>query len=100
MSHALLLELIEVFQRSKFDRYLTIEVRRSFLAQIVRRSTLTFVSSDIQRCRDPKDDHILNLAVDGGATLILSGDRDLAALHPFRGIEIASPAAYLAKHAK
>jgi uncharacterized protein len=31
------------------------------------------------------------LAVSGGATRIITGDADLLALHPFRGIAIVTP---------
>jgi putative PIN family toxin of toxin-antitoxin system len=51
----------------------------------------------IQVCRDPKDDKFLELAFNGTALLIITGDVNLNALHPFRGIEILSPAAYLTR---
>jgi putative PIN family toxin of toxin-antitoxin system len=51
----------------------------------------------IRACRDPKDDKFLSLAVSGHADLILTGDADLLALHPFQGIAILSPADYLAR---
>ena len=51
----------------------------------------------IQVCRDPKDDKFLELAVNGAAQLIITGDADLLALHPFRRTEILTPARYLAR---
>lgn len=42
----------------------------------------------VQKCRDPKDDKFLELAVNGKADYVITGDKDLLALHPFRGIEI------------
>jgi predicted nucleic acid-binding protein len=45
-------------------------------------------------CRDPTDDKFLELAVNGRADLIVSGDADLLALDPFRGIPIITPTAY------
>jgi predicted nucleic acid-binding protein len=39
----------------------------------------------------------LELAVDGRADLILTGDQDLLALHPFRGIPILTPGEFLAR---
>ena len=50
----------------------------------------------IQVCGDPKDDKFLELAVKGSARLIITGEADLLALHPFHGIEILTPARYLA----
>jgi predicted nucleic acid-binding protein len=53
-------------------------------------------TTDIQACRDPDDDRLLELAVDGRATHLVTGDADLLALHPFRGIPILTPADFLA----
>jgi putative PIN family toxin of toxin-antitoxin system len=49
----------------------------------------------IAACRDPNDDKFLELAVNGRADLIVSGDRDLVALNPFRGIPIVTPAIFV-----
>jgi predicted nucleic acid-binding protein len=49
----------------------------------------------LQACRDPRDDKFLALAVAGHADCIITGDKDLLALHPFRGIAILTPMAYL-----
>lgn len=49
----------------------------------------------IRACRDPKDDKFLELAVNGSASLIITGDKDLLALDPFRGIGIITPAGFL-----
>ena len=46
---------------------------------------------DPSDCRDPKDDKFLELALNGKATHIVSGDEDLLVLHPFRGIPILTP---------
>lgn len=44
----------------------------------------------IKECRDPKDDKILELSISGKADLIISGDKDLLVLSPFRSIQIQS----------
>jgi putative PIN family toxin of toxin-antitoxin system len=49
----------------------------------------------IRACRNPKDDTFLEVAVNGSASVIVTGDRELLSLHPFRGIDISSPKAYL-----
>ena len=51
----------------------------------------------VRAFRDPKDDKFLELAVNGAAQLIITGDADLPALHPFGGIDILAPAHYLAR---
>jgi putative PIN family toxin of toxin-antitoxin system len=46
--------------------------------------------------KDPTDNKFLECAVEGGADYIVSGDKHLRRLERFRGIEIVSPAAFLA----
>jgi uncharacterized protein len=53
------------------------------------------IAERIAACRDPTDDKFLELAVSGKADLIVSGDGDLLALNPFRGIPILAPAAFV-----
>ena len=53
------------------------------------------ITEHIAACRDPKDDKFLELAVSGRADLIVSGDQDMLALNPFRGIPIVTPAAFV-----
>jgi predicted nucleic acid-binding protein len=55
---------------------------------------LVTISERIAACRDPTDDKFLELAVSGHADLIVSGDADLLALNPFRGIPVLKPALY------
>jgi putative PIN family toxin of toxin-antitoxin system len=54
------------------------------------------ITTQVEACRDPDDNIILALAVDGKADIIVSGDKDLLDLHPFRGIPILKPAEFLA----
>ena len=37
----------------------------------------------VQECRDPKDDKFLELALNGRADYIITGDKDLLVLNPF-----------------
>jgi putative PIN family toxin of toxin-antitoxin system len=86
-----------VLARPKLDHYLTLKMRQEFLLELGEIAELVPVIQRIRACRDSRDDKFLELAVNGEADLILTGDRDLLALNPFRGISIESPAEYLAK---
>jgi len=66
-----------------------------FLALLVKEATLVEVTQRVKECRDPKDDKFLELAVNGSADFIVSGDKDLQVLHPFRNIPILSPREFL-----
>ncbi|PSB15768.1 putative toxin-antitoxin system toxin component, PIN family [filamentous cyanobacterium CCP2] len=88
MSMAVLMELEEVLSRSKFDKYVTPLERQLFLASFVKTVEFVEAGEPIEICRDPKDNKYLELAVNGQATCIVSGDADLLVLHPFREIPI------------
>jgi putative PIN family toxin of toxin-antitoxin system len=53
------------------------------------------ITERIAACRDATDDKFLELAVNGEADVIVSGDADLLVLNPFRGIPIVAPAAFV-----
>lgn len=97
MSAATLAELSEVLSRSRFDRYVSRADRQHFLRLLGGIVRVVSVTRRIEACRDPEDDKFLDVALNGEAQLILTGDRDLLALHPFHGIEILSPADFLVR---
>jgi putative PIN family toxin of toxin-antitoxin system len=88
-------ELKEVLFRSKFDRYVSREERTLFLAQLGSVAELVPIIQLVRECRDPKDDKFLEVALNGRADVIITGDADLLAMHSWRGIAILSPAEYL-----
>ena len=59
-------------------------------AQLVKPAT------GVSVCRDPQDNHLLALALDGKAQCLITGDSDLLVLSPFRDIQIVTPAEFLA----
>jgi putative PIN family toxin of toxin-antitoxin system len=95
VSDSILAEFAEVFGRSKFNKYVSSAKREAALRHIRSVSTVVAIPFPIRACRDPKDDKFLEVAVHGRADLIVTGDTDLLALDPFRGIEILTPAEYL-----
>ena len=94
-SEPVLAELREVAGRAKFDRYLDVATRREFVDRYAAAARLIPVMHTVRDCRDPKDDKLLELALSGRADLILTGDEDLLVLHPWRGVSILTPSAYL-----
>ena len=88
LSLDLLEELNEVLGRERFDRYVTSEEREEFLEALVERAILVEITENVQVCRDPKDNQVLDLALNGEARYIISGDRDLLILHPFRDVMV------------
>ncbi len=97
ISEATLEELADVLARSKLDPYVTIEERQEFLRLLDRIAEMVPIIHTIRACRDARDDKFLELAVNGEASLIITGDADLLDLDPFQGIPIITPASYLAR---
>ena len=97
VSDATLDELADVLSRSKFDPYVTLEDRKQFIRLLGRISERVESVRRIRACRDPRDDKFLEVAVNGGSDLIISGDKDLLILNPFMGIPVISPSDFLRK---
>ncbi len=95
VSQATIEEINEVIRRPAFDLYIFEDERIQFISALVREATLIDISETIVECRDPKDDNFLELAVNGQAAAIVSGDNDLLSLNPFRKILILTPRQFL-----
>jgi putative PIN family toxin of toxin-antitoxin system len=87
-------EILSVLERPHIAA-VTIASFRDDLAKMLARAELVTIAERIVACRDPTDDKFLELAVNGHADLIVSGDADLLALNPFRDIPIVTPAAFV-----
>ena len=87
--------LSEVLNRRKFDKYLLEQERKAFLADLMREAELIEITDEINACRDPKDDKYLELSVSGKAKYIITGDKDLLVLNPFRSVKILTPQQFL-----
>src|ERR1700733_10122383 len=86
-------QLIEVLQRP----YFTSKLPPFYLDEVLRMlagAEFVTIGERIAACRDPTDDKFLELAVNGHADVIVSGDLDLLALGPFRGIPVVAPATF------
>jgi uncharacterized protein len=95
-SYETLAELTEVFNRSKFDKYITAKERQDFIKDFQKAAIPIFAPPlSIPVCRDPKDDKYLALALAAKATCIVTGDLDLLILHPFRNIDILKSSDFL-----
>ena len=66
-----------------------------WLEKLLTNAETVMIAERIVACRDSTDDKFLELAVNGHADFIVSGDADLLVLNPFRGIPIIQPAAFV-----
>ena len=95
VSEATLDELADVLSRSKFDRYISVKDRQEFLRLLSRVAEIVPITYVVHACSDPKDNKMLEVAVNGSAQLLVTGDQDLLSLDPFHGIPIIKPADYI-----
>ena len=96
-SEELLEELVEVMSRSKFSKYFTTSDTEHLLLLIRERSIFIEVISKVEMCRDPKDNFLLSLCVDGNASHLITGDKDLLVLGKIGKTQIISIKEYLNK---
>jgi uncharacterized protein len=87
-------QLFKVVARPYFDALIDPDTR-AWLKKLMAAAELITIIERIVACRDPTDDKFLELAVNGHADLIVSGDGDLLALNPFREIPIVTPAVFV-----
>ena len=88
-------ELADVLLRPKFDRFIGRKERDDFFNQLVAVAEFIPIVQVVRECRDPRDDKFLEVALNGRADVIVTGDGDVLAMNPWRGIAILSPKDYL-----
>lgn len=98
-SQQILEELTEVVTRDKiWNKYkLTDETFNSFLNSLIEHGERVQVLTVVDVCRDPDDNLLLSIALDGKADYIVSGDKDLLDLISFQDIPIIKPDEFLKK---
>lgn len=82
-------EIMSVIQRPKFSKYTTREDLHDYATKIAAYD-LQPVTSVVTICRDPKDNFLLALCLDGNADLLIAGDQDLLVLQQFHRTRIIS----------
>ena len=89
-------EFAVVMQRQEFERRLPLRERLLALEGIALRSEVISVPAGVTDCRDAKDNKFLDLALSTQASCIVTGDKDLLDLHPWRGVNILTPSDFIA----
>jgi len=82
--------VVDVASRFKFRRYFSEAQAEELLNLLYASSEFVEVHEKVKACRDEDDDFLLEIAVNGRADILITGDADLLALHPFRGVEVLS----------
>ena len=79
-SKELLDEFLVVAVRPKFNRYFTISDLEELIYFIRYFTEMISVRAQLEIGRDPKDNFLLALAIDGSASHLLTDDRDLLSI--------------------
>ncbi len=90
-------ELRRVLTKPYFQRVTTDRIKRNVEVMLVA-SELVIITATVTACRDPMDDKFLELALNGQANIIISGDKDLLAMTAYRGTRIITPAEFLSTY--
>ena len=93
-------ELETRIARPKFDRYFGESGRLRHLVAIAQSIQHFEVVTEVSVSRDKTDDKFIALAIDSGATVLISGDPDLKDVRSYEGIEILSPAQFFERYQK
>ena len=94
-SEDLINEILNVAMRPKFARYFNMDKVRAFV-QFLEECSIKFrIDSIPQRCKDPKDDFLLELAVAADADYLLSGDADLTDMKQIGHCQILTVSEFL-----
>lgn len=88
-------EVKDVFNRPKLQKYINHEAKQEFFDVLLKKVLFIEVEKRVKICRDPKDDKFLDLAIQGQANYIITGDKDLLILNPFDNIPIIQPSTLL-----
>ncbi len=93
-SEATLTELVEVLHRKKFRKYLEPEDIKTFLHMLGRMVEVIPIQRQVTVCRNPKDNQFLDVALNGRAEFLITGDQDLLQLDPFMDVCILAPKSF------
>ena len=83
--------------REEFDRYVSRAERGQFLTTITDAAEMVVVTTRLAVCADPDDDRFVELAVDGRADGLVTGNaRHFPAEHA--GVPVLTPAAFAERY--
>ena len=95
LSRAVFQEIAEVPSRPKFTRFLPDTRRFESLVFLTSKALWVEPNEPVRECRDLGNNKYLELAHAAHATVIVSGDKDLLVLDPWRGVRVLTPAQFL-----
>lgn len=83
-------EFVEVVKRPKLKRFFTNRDIEKLLDTFDQYAELVQIKTDIDICRDSKDNFLLNIAIDGKADFLITGDKDLLVIERINKTQIVT----------
>lgn len=80
-----------VLSRPKFAKKISPQDINDLKTAISDEAVFVAVTTSIQKSRDPNDNFILDLCIDGNADFLITGDADLLVLNPLGETTILTP---------
>lgn len=87
-------EIERVINKPRLRRFCTPQALAWFKA-LMDETQRIVISQTVTACRDPMDDKFLELALNGKADILISGDKDLLSMTAFKDTRIITPAEFL-----
>lgn len=94
-THSTFEELQTRLWKPKFDRYISMDLRKRILHDIKAAALWVDVPTDIAavaHSRDPDDDKFVHAALAANAPWLVTGDQDLLSMKPLPSLQILTPA--------
>jgi len=91
VSDEMLKELAEVSNRPKFKNIFTSQRMKELFSLLDGYAIIVSPGRKVNACRDEKDNFLLEVALDGKADYLITGDEDLLVLSTFHGTKIIRP---------
>jgi uncharacterized protein len=89
-SNELIEEFLTVVKRPKFEAYFSDSDIEDLLRLFDSYGKLINVTKEVKKCRDPKDNFLLSLAVESKADFLVTGDDDLLILEKIKLTKIVN----------
>lgn len=88
VSEEMLKELSEVVSRPKFKNIFTAKRVKELFSLLDCYAIVVSPSKSVDICRDSKDNFLLEVALEGKADYLVTGDNDLLILNPFHNTKV------------
>lgn len=93
----LLNEIKDVFSRTKFFKILPKDSLQEIISLLKDLGRDIIISTEVNICRDSKDNFLLSLCKDGNADYLITGDKDLLELKKFEKTKIVTFTKFLSE---